>query len=309
MCVGVEAADLQPRPSEDAARSAQSMKVISMENPISDPLVENVIVDDIADVVRLEASPEGVVFVTLKRPAEHNALNALAVEGLAEALETLHGAEGVRIVFLRGAEGEFGGSLDRAQVTVASEDWIEDDVRGDAVAAGRLLRAVAATPALTVAIVEGAVRSLGVGLVAACDMAVARYDAVFAVPDLKLGLLPAMIAPYLMRAVGPREAQALCALGRSFDAAEARRLGLVQEVVEGPADLDHAMDRLIDWALTSAPEAVAELKTLFAEIAYKSPDHALIESLAQRHAARWVRPEAREGVAAYLERRKPRWNR
>jgi enoyl-CoA hydratase/carnithine racemase len=184
-----------------------------MENAMSDPLVENVIVDRIADVVRLEASPEGVAVVTLQRPSEHNALNALAIEGLAEAFETLHGAEGVRVVFLRGAEGDFGGGLDRAQVNAASHDWSNEDVRGEAAAAGRLLSAVAATPAVTVAFVEGAVRGLGVGLAAACDIAVARYDAVFAVQDVKLGLLPATIAPYLMRAVGQRQAQALCALG------------------------------------------------------------------------------------------------
>lgn len=278
-----------------------------MENSIADPLVENVIVDNIADVVRLEATPEGVAIVTLQRSAEHNALNALAIEGLAEAFETLQGAEGVRIVFLRGAEGTFGGSLDRAQLSVASAAWSEEDVRSDAVAAGRLLRAVAATPSVTVALVEGAVRGVGVGLVAACDIAIARYDAVFAVADVKLGLLPSTIAPYLMRAIGPRQTQALCALGRTFDAAEARRLGLVEEVVESAADLDHAMDRLIDWAMTSAPEAVAELKTLVAEIALEPLDHALTESLAQRYAERWVSPEAREGVAAYLEHRKPQW--
>jgi len=280
-----------------------------MDNRIAHPLVEHVIVDDIADVVRLDASPEGVIVVTLQRPAEHKALDALAIEGLAEAFETLHGAEGVRIVFLRGAEGVFGGGLDRAQLTVTSEVWTEEDVRRDAAAAGRLLSAVAATPAVTVAIAEGPIRSLGVGLVAACDMALARYDAMFALPEVKLGLLPATIAPYLMRAIGPRQAQALCAFGRSFDAAEALRIGLVQEVVESAADLDHAMDRLIDWAMTSAPQAVAELKTLVAEVAYKPLDHALTESLAQRCAARWVSPEALEGVAAYLERRKPQWAR
>jgi enoyl-CoA hydratase/carnithine racemase len=287
----------------------ETLEVSSVENAIADPLVENVIVDNIADVVRLEASPEGVAIVTLQRPAEHNALNALAIEGLAEAFETLHGAEGVRIVFLRGAQGTFGGGLDRVQMTVASADWSEDEVRSDAAASGRLLAAVAATPALTVALVEGAVRGLGVGLVAACDIAVARYDAVFAVADVKLGLLPTTIAPYLMRAVGARQAQALLALGRSFDAAEARRLGLVEEVVESAADLDRAMDRLIDWAMTSAPDAMAGVKTLVADLANTALDHQLTEDLARRYAERWSSPEAREGVASYIEKRKPLWAR
>lgn len=277
-----------------------------MINPLSDPLVENVIVDPVGEVVRLEATPEGVAIVTIDRPARRNALNNLAVEGLTQAFETLQGASGVRVVFLRGAGGHFCAGADLAEMKTAL-NWTEADLRGDAEAFVSLLRTIEETPAVTVALCQGAARGLGVGLAAACDLAVATADATFGFPEAKLGLLPAVSAPYVARAVGWREARRLFLTGEIVEAARAERIGLVGEVAADAAELDKAMDRVIDRIVTSAPGAAAEIKRLLLEMRDRPLDAATLEAAARRSADVRGSAEAREGVAAYLERRRPAW--
>ena len=276
-----------------------------MINPLSDPLVENVIVDKIAEVVRLEATQEGVAIVTIDRPKRRNALNSLAVEGLTEIFETLQGASGVRIVFVRGAEGHFCAGADLTELQSALPDWTEADFRAAGETFAALLRAIEETPALTVALCEGAARGVGVGVAAACDVTLATADATFGFPEVKLGLAPAVSAAYVARAVGWREARALFVTGQTIDAADAARIGLVREVLADPADLDRAMDRLIDWVITSAPQAAAEIKQMIREA--EDRNDATADQLARRGAALRAGAEAREGVAAFLERRKPAW--
>jgi len=276
-----------------------------MINPLSDPLVENVIVDNIADVVRLEATQEGVAIVTINRPKRRNALNSLAVEGLTEVFETLQGASGVRVVFLRGAEGHFCAGADLTEMQSALPDWTEADFRAAGESFAALLRAIEETPALTVALCEGAARGAGVGLAAACDITLATAQATFGFPEVRLGLAPALSASPVARAVGWREARALFVTGQTIDAAYAARVGLVREVLADAADLDRAMDRLIDWVMTSAPQAAAETKQMLREA--EDRDEATKDQLARRGAALRAGAEAREGVAAFLERRKPAW--
>jgi enoyl-CoA hydratase/carnithine racemase len=299
-------ADLPP---DDPGRGNR----IEMENaPMTDlftnPLVESVIVDPIGKVVRLECTAEGMAVVTIDRPADHNALNGLAIEGLTEAFETLQGAEGVRIVFLRGAGGTFCAGADLAELRVALADWTEDDNRADARAFAAMLQALADIPAVTVALVEGATRSEGVGLVAACDIAVAAADATFAFAETKRGLIPAMIAPYVVEAIGPRIAKALFVTGQTIDAIHAQRLGLVHEIAADAAGMDHAMDRLFDGVMTGAPDAIAEAKRLVWDLAEPATGRSgLTEELAIRLAHRRVSDEGKEGVDALLNHRKPSW--
>ncbi|WP_082765356.1 MULTISPECIES: enoyl-CoA hydratase-related protein [unclassified Phenylobacterium] len=278
-----------------------------MINPLSDPLVENVIVDPVGEVVRLDATPEGVAIVTIDRPERRNALNRLAVEGLTQAFETLQGASGVRVVFLRGAGGHFCAGADLAEMKIALANWTEVDRRGDAEAFAALLRTIEETPAVTVALCQGAARGLGVGLAVACDLAVATADATFGFPEAKLGLLPAVSAPYVARAVGWREARRLLLTGEIVEAARAERIGLVGEVAADTAELDKAMDRVVDRVMTSAPGAVAEIKRLVLEMRDRPLDATTLEAAARRSADVRGSAEAREGVAAYLERRRPPW--
>jgi methylglutaconyl-CoA hydratase len=277
-----------------------------MTNPISEPLVEGVIMDDVESVVTIVSTPAGVVTVTINRPDRRNAFHAPIITALRETFETLHGADHVRVVFLRGAGGVFsaGADLDWMRAAV---DWTEDDNRSDAMGLARMLKALADIPAPTVALVEGAAMGGGAGLVAVCDMAVATAAAKFAFSEVKLGLIPATIGPYVVRAIGPRHAAALFATGRLFDAAHAEKIGLVTEVVADAAALEQARERIVAEAMAAAPGASAEAIKLVADIVGRPIDHDLMEDTARRIARRRVGEEGQEGVRAFLDKRKPSW--
>ena len=276
-----------------------------MTNAITEPPVPEP-VEPTDSLVRLEATPEGVATVRINRPHRRNAFDAPTIAALKEAFETLQGAEGVRIVFLRG-EGEFfcaGADLDWMRMAA---DWTEADNRDDAMELASMLKALADIPALTVALVDGAAFGGGAGLVAACDMAVAVAGAKFAFSEVKLGLTPATISPYVVNAIGPRAAKALFATGRVFDAAHAERIGLVDEVAADAAGLDAAAERLAAEISAAAPGAVADAKRLVWDVWGRPVDHALMDDTARRIAQRRTSPEGQEGVRAFLGKRKPNW--
>lgn len=277
-----------------------------MTNPIVDPLVEVVDTSPTSDLVRLEATVEGAVTVELDRPARRNALDADLISALEEAFRTLAGAEGVRVVFLRGVGGTFCGGGDLAWMREAAAQ-AEDENREDGMALARMLKQLWDLPQLTVALIEGAAYGGGAGLAAACDLAVATADARFAFSEVRLGLVPATIAPYAVRAIGPRHARALFATGGVFDADYAQRIGLVTEVcVDAPA-LEAARDQIAQNILACAPGAVADAKRMVDDVFAREIDHDLMELTARRIAAARAGDEGQEGVSAFLERRPPRW--
>ena len=277
-----------------------------MPNPISDPLVENVVVDDIASVVTVESTTDGVAVVSINRPAKKNAFDALTIEGLTEVFRTLQGADHVRVVFLRGEGGTFsaGGDL---EWMAASADLTEADNRADALTVATMLKALTEIPAVTVALIEGSAFGGGAGLAAACDLAVAVRGTKFAFSEVKLGLIPAMIAPYIVNAIGPRQAKALFVTGRVFDADRAYELGLIDEVVADAGALAAAKTRITAEIMTCAPGAVAEAKTLAWDVWSRDIDHGLMEETAKRLARQRAGEEGQEGVRAFLAKRKPDW--
>ncbi|HWA61571.1 MAG TPA: enoyl-CoA hydratase-related protein [Caulobacteraceae bacterium] len=277
-----------------------------MPNPIADPLVEGIDTDAQSDLVLLEATPEGVATLTINRAERRNAFNDEVIRALTQALETLEGADGVRVVFLRGAGGSFSAGADLEWMRDAI-DFSEADNRDDAMRLAVMLKRLYDLPALTVALVEGAAFGGGAGLVAACDMAVATADAKFAFSEARLGLIPATISPYVVTAIGPRKSRSLFATARVFDAAFAREIGLVDEVVADVAALEAARDRIAGEIRACGPQAVDESKRLVEHIVGRHIDHALLEETARRIAAKRVGEEGQEGVRAFLERRKPRW--
>ena len=278
-----------------------------MTNPISDPFTPNVIIDDVDSVVTLESTPEGVATVTINRPARRNAFDALTIEGLTEAFETLHGADHVRLVFLRGAGPAFcaGGDF---EWTRQAEQLTEDDNRADAMTLARMFKHLHDIPAVTVALVHGAAFGGGAGLVAVCDYAVAVRSARFAFSEVKIGLTPSVVAPYIVDAIGPRAARALFVTGRTFDAEEALRIGLVNEVAADADALEAAASRLTDEVFAAGPEAVVEARRLVGEVWGRPIDHGLMEETARSLAHRRVSEEAKEGIAAFQAKRKPSWN-
>jgi methylglutaconyl-CoA hydratase len=277
-----------------------------MSNPIADPLVEVPDTDATTGLVGMEATVEGVATVTLNRPSRKNAFDAELIAAMAEAFETLHGAEGVRLVFVRGAGGMFSAGADLDWMRAAA-DRTEDDNRDDAFAMARMLKLLHDLPQLTVALVEGGAFGGGAGVAAACDLAVATRGAKFSFSEVRLGLIPATISPYVVQAIGPRNARGLFATGQVFDAAHAERVGLITEVVEDAAGLAQAAERIAREILACAPGAVADAKKLVSDVYGKSIDHHLMEETAKRIAAARVGPEGQEGVRAFLERRKPEW--
>jgi methylglutaconyl-CoA hydratase len=278
-----------------------------MSNPIVDPLVEGLDTDATSPLVRLEATVEGVAVVTINRPERRNAFDAALIAALSETFETLHGAEHVRLVFLRGAGGTFSAGADLDWMRAAA-GHTEDDNREDAMAMAKMLKLLWDIPALTVALVQGGAYGGGAGLAAACDMAIATADAKFSFAEVKLGLVAATISPYVVAAVGPRTARGLFATGRTFDAAHAEKIGLITQVVADDSALDAAIASLSTEMMACGPMAVIESKRIVEHVAYQEIDHGLMEDTAKVIARVRVSDEGQEGVLAFLEKRKPRWS-
>jgi methylglutaconyl-CoA hydratase len=257
--------------------------------------------------VIFDVSPEGVAVVLLNRPAKRNAFDESVIAGLADAFETLKGADHVRIVFLRGLGAHFSAGADLDWMRRQGEHDRADN-EADAMDLARMLRALHDLPQFTVALVQGAAMGGGAGLVAAADWAIATEDAAFRFSEVRLGLTPATISPYVIEAIGPRMARALFASALPFSAHDALRFGLIQEVVGDEAGLESAMKKLAGLAFENAPGAVADAKKLVRDVAGHRLDEGLMRDTAKRIAARRASEEGKEGLAAFLERRKAAWD-
>lgn len=275
-------------------------------NRIAHPLVADAAPDADDSLARIDATADGVVFITINRPARKNAFDAATIAALREAFEALHGADHVRVVFVRGAGGTFSAGADLTWMRDAA-DWSESDNRDDAMNLAEMLKALHDIPALTVALVEGAAMGGGAGIVAACDMAVAVKGTKFAFSEVKLGLIPATIAPYVIEAVGARTARSLFATGEVFPAEAAQAFGLVREVLGSADDIDGFVTRLSDAMKACAPGAVGDAKRLVHDVAGQEIDHGLMVETAKRIARARVSDEGQEGVRAFLDKRKASW--
>ena len=184
--------------------------------------------------------------------------------------------------------------------------YSRDENEADAEKMALMLRAIDTCRKPVIAVVHGAAIGGGVGLVAAADIAIASDDAVFSLSEVKLGILPSVISPYVLRAIGPRQARRYFLTGERFDAREALRIGLVHAIASG-AELAASLDRMIASLLSSGPEAVRIAKELIGRVAEMSPEEAMaltVETIADRRASE----EAREGLTAFLEKRPPSWS-
>jgi methylglutaconyl-CoA hydratase len=275
-------------------------------NAIAHPLVADPAPDANDDLIQIDSTVDGTVFVTINRPHKKNAFDAATIAALYEAFETLHGADNVRVVFIRGAGGTFSAGADLGWMADAAR-WSESDNRDDAMGLAKMLKALHDIPALTVALVEGAAMGGGAGIVAACDMAVAVEGTRFAFSEVKLGLIPATIAPYVVEAVGARRARQLFLTANIFDADYAAHAGLIDMVLpEG--SIDEFISMLTDSLTGNAPGAMGDAKRLVNDVAGQKIDHGLMEETAKRIARARVSPEGQEGVGAFLEKRKASWS-
>ncbi|MDP1913356.1 enoyl-CoA hydratase-related protein [Brevundimonas sp.] len=275
-------------------------------NAIAHPLLTDAAPDANDDLVRIDSTADGVVFVTINRPDKRNAFDAPTIAALYEAFETLQGADHVRVVFIRGAGGTFSAGADLGWMADAAR-WSESDNRDDAMGLAKMLKALHDVPALTVAIVEGAAMGGGAGIVAACDMAVAVKGTKFAFSEVKLGLIPGTIAPYVVEAVGARTARALFMTAELFDADAAKGFGLIGQVLDSADQIDGFIASFANSMKACAPGAVGDAKRLVHHVAGHRIDHSLMEETAKRIARARVSPEGQEGVGAFLDKREPRW--
>lgn len=279
-----------------------------MTDPIATPFADIVFPTGALEgsSVVIEATPSGVAVVNLNRPHRKNAFDSEMIGELTQAFTTLKTQEHVRIVFLRGVGGAFCAGADLDWMRRAA-DFTEHQNREDALELAAMLKALYDLPQLTVALVEGPAFGGGAGLVCACDTAVAMPDAVFSFSEVKLGLIPAVISPYVVEAIGARQARRLFATGARFGAEEAHRLGVVDHVVETSDALHDAARALAHGQMACAPGAVGAAKRLVADVADRAIDETLMDLTARRIAAQRSSDEGREGVAAFLGRRAPAW--
>lgn len=251
-------------------------------------------------------SREGTLLrIRLARPERHNAFDDLLIEEVAGAFRDAARAPGARAVILEGEGKSFSAGADLEWMRRIAAYSAEEN-EADALRMEGMFRAIAACPVPVIARVHGAALGGGVGLVAACDIAVASTEARFAFSEVRLGIIPAVIAPFVLRKVREGDFRRYALTAERFDAAEARRIGLVQQVVE-PDVLDREVERLATELLSGGPAAQRSVKDLLAALAGCGPDEARTMT-AQRIARLRASDEGREGIQAFLDRRAPGWS-
>jgi methylglutaconyl-CoA hydratase len=260
-------------------------------------------------MLRIDRDTRGIVTLTLDRPEAKNALSVALVASLTEALESIAGDATVRAVVLTGAGEVFCAGADIGEMRAAGAAPPEQN-EADSRRFARMLECIERQPQPTVALVNGAAFGGAVGLIAACDVALATAGARFALSEVRLGLVPAMISPYVIRSIGTREARRWFLTGEAMDARTALRIGLVHEMADAGA-LGAAADRILDALRAGAPGAQAEIKRLVRHATGRSDagDEAMLADTARWIARVRAGAEAREGLTAFLERRKPSWTR
>ena len=259
-----------------------------------------------SDYQHLEIEQDGgVATIWMNRPDKHNAFDGNLIEELTRSALALGADDGVRVVVLAGRGKSFSAGADLDWMRRAADYSYEQNL-SDARALAAMLRAIAEMPKPTVARVHGAALGGGMGLVAACDIAIASTNAVFATSEVRLGLIPATIGPYVLRAIGARQAGRYFQTAERIDAATALRIGLVHETVDAE-QLDAKLGGLLAALLSGGPEAQAASKRLIAGVSHASLDDALIADTADRIARIRAGDEAKEGIGAFLAKRAPAW--
>ncbi len=248
---------------------------------------------------------QGVAVIWLNRPDVRNALNATMIAELSDAVEAANEDDEVRAIVLAGRGKAFcaGGDLNWMK---SAREMSVDEAQTDSMRLARLFSLLYLSPKPTVARVHGSAFAGAMGIVAACDIAVAAHGTKFCLSEVKLGLIPAMISPYILRAMGERQARRYALSAEVFEAAEAYRIGFVHELC-AEEDLDTKVNQILGHCLLGAPQAIAATKQLLRDISGRSIDTPLAQMTAERIAKVRTGHEAQEGIAAFFEKRPPGW--
>ena len=263
-------------------------------------------VEPAATYSTLEIAVSGsIARVALNRPEVHNAFDETLIAELTHVVRTFEADTSIRVLILEGRGKSFCAGADLNWMKkMAAFSHAENLADANALAA--MLSALNGMSKPTLARVHGAAYGGGVGLVACCDIAIGTPGATFALSETRLGLIPATISPYVIEALGARAARRYFLSAERFGAEEARRLGLLHELVPEP-ELDAAIDRLVAALLDAGPQAQLEAKSLIRAVAQRPIDQGVVGDTAKRIARVRATPEGKEGVAAFLAKRKPAW--
>ena len=246
-----------------------------------------------------------VATIWMNRPELHNAFDEILIAELTAACIALDEDKDVRVVILAGRGKSFSAGADLNWMKRAANNGIDDNLN-DARALAKMLRTLAEMKKPTIARVQGAALGGGMGLAAACDIAVASTKAIFATSEVKFGIIPSAISPYVLRAIGARQAYRYFQSAERIAATRAHEIGLAHEVVE-PEALDAKMQEIVGALLQGGPLSQAAAKDLIRAVNNQPINDTVIEDTAHRIAHLRTTPEAREGIAAFLDKRQANW--
>ena len=267
----------------------------------------NVNADNIIDAAICEIAENGVARITLNRPDIHNAFDDLLIADLTAKIETLDADPAARVIILTGAGKSFSAGADLNWMKrMAGYSHAEN--LADSRALAKVMEVLNFTSKPTIALVNGAAFGGGVGLAACCDIVIASDRASFCLSEVKLGLIPAVISPYVVEAIGVSQARRYFLSAERFDAKTAQHIGLVHEVVSGD-ELTARGDEMAHLLLANGPDAMHAAKNLIYAVANKPISDDVIDDTARRIADQRASDEGREGVGAFLEKRPANWSK
>ena len=251
-------------------------------------------------------SPEGVLYLVMNRPEVHNAFDSEQIKNLTEALVNAKSNPKVRVIVLAGEGKSFCAGGDINYMKTVGQNSFEEN-KADALALAQLMNTLCYHPKPTIAQVKGAVFGGGVGLVCCCDIAVGSSDIKLALSEVKIGVIASTISPYVINAVGTKTAKRFMLTGETLTSEKALKHGFISEIAD-TNQLDDAIEILTQSLLKNGPEALQKTKALVFEVAQKEIDKKLVDFTADSIAQVRSSPEAKEGLSAFLEKRKPLWN-
>lgn len=258
------------------------------------------------EIVLLEIDENGVAHVTLNRPEVHNAFDEHVIARLSDIWDELAVNDAVKAVVVRGKGKSFSAGADLGWMKRAAE-FSEAQNTEDALKLATMLQKFYELPKLTIAVVLGAAMGGGMGLVSCADVVIADEGALFALSEVKIGLIPATISPYVILAMGERQAKRYFQTGERFDGKRAYAMGFVHEYAERPEDVEYLLGQVLKNVKGNGPQAMAASKKLFLDVEGRELGEALLVETAKRIAQTRAGDEAKEGLDAFLNKRKPSW--
>ena len=257
-----------------------------------------------SDFLQISEQQHGVYRLVLDRPDVHNAFDDVLINDLSEALDAI-AAKNPRVLVLQGNGKSFSAGADLNWMK-RSASYSDEENFNDALALAKMLHKLDSFACTTIAAVHGATFGGGVGLVACCDIAVASEKAIFSLSEVRLGLIPGTISPFVIAAIGSRQAGRYFATAERFSAATAEKMGLVHQVTKAD-ELNPVVEKIIEDLLAGSPDAQHRARILIKTMSGRAIDKSVLDDAASSIAAARASDQGREGVAAFLEKRRPGW--